>query len=103
MTRIFACHQGKERSVVIAGLFRVRGDDAASFDGGIERMVTLTEDELAREVTENDEIVLICEPWGKRDPQLRAVEQAEDLLSRIKRTHSRSTTRDLMLEAVSRR
>ena len=66
-------------------------------------MVTLDEETLRREVTENDDVVLICEPWGRWDPQLKAVEQAENLLSQIGRRHRRDTTTNLMKQLVGRR
>ncbi|MBI5019379.1 hypothetical protein HZB58_03850 [Candidatus Gottesmanbacteria bacterium] len=103
MTTIFACHQGKERSVVLAGLYRAAGRDVESFEGGIERMITLSEDELGQEIGQEDDVVLICESWGPRDPQLRAVQTAEELLSGIGRRYSRGTSRELMKAIVFRK
>ena len=103
MTTRVACHQGKERSVVVAGLYREAGHDWESFDGGIERMITLSEREIRREIKRDDDVILICEPWGSWDPQLKAVEQAEELLTRAGRRYTRSTTTDLMKALIVRR
>lgn len=103
MTTRVACHQGKERSVAVAGLYRSKGYDYVSFYGGIERMITLSVRELRREVKRDDDVILICEPWREWDPQLKAVEQAEELLKRAGRRYSRSTTTELMKALIGRR
>lgn len=66
-------------------------------------MITLSVRELRREVTRDDDVILICEPWREWDPQLKAVEQAEELLKRAGRRYSRSTTTELMKALIGRR
>lgn len=100
MTTIFTCYRGSTggRSVELSRAYQEKGyRDVTFFDGGAQRMATLTTDELAHEVVPGDTVVFIVDDWGSMDPQRKDYAAAEGLVSLLRGVqHKRTTSLKLM-------
>lgn len=107
MTTIFTCYRGGfgGRSIELSSAYAEKGYDVTYFDGGAERMASLTKEQLEVEITRQDTVIFIVDDWGSLDPQRKVYAKAEGLVSLLGVRHQRKTSLALMqaLEKLANR